>query len=176
MLDDKRIKEAQNNIKEYMREDLFWKTKVYRKEILETYKKNYKESLNIAKKLLDENLSTLWVIVISYYSMYYIANAVLYKMGYKVGSKISHKITSNALIVFIRNRLKQNLIEDYESIKEEAFELMGKKADEVIFSFEKELKKRSLFQYESTEEIKRAKAKTSFERAKIFIFELEKLL
>jgi len=28
--------------------------------------------------------------------MYYIANAVLYKMGYKIGEKISHKITADA--------------------------------------------------------------------------------
>lgn len=159
MLDDKKITEAQNNIKEYMREGLFWKTKIHREEIFETYKKNYKESLNIAKKLLDENLSTLWVIVTSYYSMYYITNAVLYQMGYKVGSKISHKITSNALIVFIRDKLKQNLIEDYEEIKEEAFELMGKKADEIISSFDKELKKGLYFNMNLLKKLKGQKLK-----------------
>lgn len=101
---------------------------------------------------------------------------ILYKIGYKVGSKVSHKITADALIIFIRDKLKKSLIEDYESAKEEALDLIGRKTDEIIFSFEKELKKRSAFQYESTEEIKRSKAETSFERAKKFVFEIEKLL
>ena len=51
-----------------------------------------------------------------------------------------------------------------------------RKADELIESFDNELEKRSIFQYESTDEIKRAKAKTSLERAKNFINEMEKLL
>jgi len=38
------------------------------------------------------------------------------------------------------------------------------------------MEKRSVFQYETTEEIKKAKAKTSLERAKRFAFEMEKLL
>ena len=46
----------------------------------------------------------------------------------------------------------------------------------LIDSFDKERDKRSYFQYETTEEIKRGKAKTSFERAKIFSTELHKLL
>jgi len=176
MLDENRIKEAQNNINQYIQDDLIWRIKTPRKEILNTYVKNYKESLKIAKRLIDENISNLWVIVVSYYAMYYVANAVLYKIGYKVGSKISHKITADALIILIRDELKKSLIEDYESAKEEALELIGRKTDEIISSFEKELKKRSTFQYESTEEIKRAKAETSFERAKKFVFEMEKLL
>ena len=176
MLDENRIKEAQNNINQYIQDSLIWKIKSFRKEILDTYIRNYKESLDVAKRLLDKNISNLWITVISYYTMYYVANAVLYKMGYKTGSKISHKVTSDALIVFIRNKLKESLIEDYESAKDEALDLIGRKTDEIISSFEKELKKRSVFQYESTEEIKRAKAETSFERTKKFVFEMEKLL
>lgn len=121
-------------------------------------------------------MSNLWVIVTSYYSMYYITNAVLYKIGYKIGSKISHKITADSLIVFIRNRLKKSLIEDYDEAKEEAFDIIGKETDAIIESFDREMEKRSFFQYETTEEIKGAKAKTSLERAKKFVFEMEKLL
>ena len=176
MLNEKRIKQVQSNTKTYIEDNLIWKVKIYRKEILNTYKRNYKESLDVAKRLLDENLSNLWVIVTSYYSMYYITNAVLYKIGYKIGSKISHKITADALIIFVRNKLKKNLIEDYEKAKEEALDLIERKTDEIISSFDRELEKRSIFQYESTEEIKRAKAETSFERAKKFAFEMEKLL
>ena len=42
----------------------------------------------------------------SYYSMFYIANAVLIKKGYKTGDKIAHKVTADALITIIRSKLK----------------------------------------------------------------------
>ncbi len=176
MLDEKRIKEAESNIRAYLKDILIRKHDSFRAEILETYRRNHKESLEVAQKLLDQNLSNLWVVVISYYSMYYAANAVLYKIGYKVGSKVSHKVTSDALIVFIRNKLRKSLLEDYEDAKEEALDITGRKTDEIISDFHNELEKRSVFQYETTEVIKKAKAKTSIERAKRFVFEMEKLL
>tara|TARA_Y100000310_G_C20649582_1_gene798601 strand:- start:528 stop:1061 length:534 start_codon:yes stop_codon:yes gene_type:complete len=176
MLNEKRVKEAEGNIKRYLEDGLLWKFKMSRNEVMETYQRNYKESLDVAQKIFDQNLSNLWVIVISYYSMYYIANAVLYKIGYKIGSKVSHKVTADALIVFVRNKLKKEFLEEYEEAKEEAMEIIGRKTDEIIESFDQELEKRSVFQYESTEEIKRAKANTSLDRAKRFIFEMKKLL
>lgn len=176
MLDEKRIREAEKNCKKYIEDTLLWKYKEYRKEILETYNRNYQESLLVAQKLFEQNLSNLWVIVSSYYSMYYLANAVLYQIGYKVGSRVSHKITADALIVFVRNKLRKELLEEYEEAKEEALEIIGKKTDDLIESFEQELEKRSAFQYETTEEIKKAKAQTSLERAKKFVFEMKRLL
>lgn len=176
MLDEKRIEEAEKNIKGYFEDRLVWKYGLFKEEILETYKINYKESLDVAGLLFNENKSNLWIIVSSYYSMYYIANAVLYKIGYKIGNKVSHKVTSDALIVFVRNKLKKELLEEYEKAKQEALDLIGRKTDEIIKSFDQELEKRSIFQYESTEEIKKAKALTSLERAKKFVFEMEKLL
>ena len=176
MLNEKRLKEAESNVKGYLEDGLIWKYKDPRQEILETYQRNYQESLDVAQKLFEQNLSNLWIIVISYYSMYYITNAVLYKIGYKIGSKVSHKGTADALIVFVRNKLKKNLLEDYEQAKEEALEIIGRKTDEIIESFDREMEKRSTFQYESTEEIKRTKANTSLERAKRFVFEMKKLL
>ncbi|BAW31502.1 MAG TPA: hypothetical protein PLO64_07020 [Methanothermobacter sp.] len=62
-------------------------------------------------------ISSLWVIVSSYHAMYYIANAVLYKFGYKIGHEISHKVTGDALIVFVRNKLKERFLEDFERQK-----------------------------------------------------------
>lgn len=176
MPNEKIIKEAETNIQKYLEDGLFWKCRIADNKILETYKRNYIESLNIAKKLFDENLSNLWVIVISYYAMYYIANAVLYKIGYKIGSKVSHKVTADALVVFVRNKLKKSLLGDYKEAKEEALEITGRRADEIIGSFDKEMGKRSFFQYKTTEEIKKAKAKTSLKRAKRFIFEMKRLL
>jgi len=116
------------------------------------------------------------VIVSSYYAMYYIANAVLLKMGYKVGDKISHKVTSDALIVFVRNRLKKELIDEYENIKEDALELISSKTDTLLKSFDFEREKRSKFQYSMDEKVKKSKALTSLERAKKFVFEMKKLL
>lgn len=176
MLDEKRIKEAETSIKGYLDDGLIRKFKTYRNEIMQTYQRNCQESIDVAQKIFDQNLSNLWTIVISYYSMYYIANAVLYKIGYKVGSKVSHKVTADALIIFVRNKLKKELLADYEEAKEEALEIIGRKTDEIIESYDREMDKRSTFQYESTEEIKRAKAQTSLERAKRFIFEMKKLL
>lgn len=67
-------------------------------------------------------------------------------------------------------------MEEYEELKEEALKIIGKKADEIISTFDQELEKRSTFQYQSTEEIKRVKAETSLKRAKDFVFEMKKLL
>ena len=176
MLNEKRIKEAESNIRGYLQEGLIKKHAVFRKEILETYERNYQESLDIAQMIAEKSLSNLWTIVISYYSMYYMANAVLYKIGYKIGHKISHKVTADALIVFIRNKLKKSLLEDFEESKEEALDIIGRKTDDIIISFDQEMGKRSIFQYESTEQVKKAKAQTSLDRAKKFVFEMKKLL
>ena len=176
MLDKEKIKEAEKNVRKYTEDNLLFRYKEFGSEILDTYKRNYKESIDLADTIFKEGLSNLWVIVISYYSMFYIANAVLYKIGYKVGSKVSHKVTSDALIVFVREKLKKSLLKDYEDAKEEALDLIGRKTDEILSSFDQELEKRSVFQYESTEAIKRSKAETSLTRAKRFIFEMVKLL
>ena len=176
MLGKDRVKEAQSNVKDYLDQGLLRKVKISDKKILSVYVKNSKDSLNVAGVLFKNDYSDLWTIVCGYYAMYYIANAVLYKLGYKVGHKISHKITADALIVFVRNKLKDSLIEDYEELQQEALEIAGLRADELIESFDVERRKRSRLQYEMTESVKRAKAKTSLERAKRFVFEMEKVL
>ncbi len=150
------------------------KKREFEEIIFHVFKKNAKESLELANFIENEGKSDLWVIVISYYSMYYIANAVLYKMGYKVGEKISHKVTADALIVFVRKKLAGSLLESYEEIREEA--LAGIRADSLLESFDFERKKRGLIQYQTKEVEKHSKAKTSLERAKEFMFEMEKLL
>ncbi len=102
------------------------------------------------------------------------ANAILFKLGYKVGDKIPHKVTSDALIVFVRNKLKKRLLEEYEEAQNEA--LPGIKADNLIEEFDKERAKRGILQYETTAVEKHSKAITSLKRAKNFIFEMDKLL
>jgi len=171
MLSNERIKEAEKNVKSYLSDGLI-KKEQFKSIVFETYLRNNRESLISARKLFNENVSNLWVVVISYYSMFYIANAMLYKTGYKIGPKIAHKVTSNALIVFVRNKLKANLIEDYELASSEAAIL----SDNLLQNYDMEMTKRSVFQYETTEEIKREKAKTSLERAEQFTMEIEKML
>lgn len=175
MLDDKRIKEAKVNMKIFLADKLITKER-FRQVVFDTYVRNHKESLQLAEHMHNGNLSNLWTIVTSYYSMFYIANAVVYKLGFKIGSKLAHKVTSDALIELVRDKLKDSLMEDYENIKEEALEIARVKADEVVDSFDRERVKRSIFQYETTEAVKISKAKTSLQRAKEFSLGMQKLL
>lgn len=175
MLDKNKIKEAESNVRSYLSEGLL-KKKDPDKKVINILIKNYKESINVANFVYENNYSDLWAIVCSYYSMYYISKAVLLKFGYKVGEKISHKITSDALIVFIRNKLKSSLIEDYEEVKEEALKIAGIKADSLLEEFDIERLKREEIQYNTPEFLKHSKANTSIERAKNFNLEMEKLL
>ncbi len=174
MLNEKRIKEAESNVRSYLKEGLLRKIALFNKNIFKILRRNAYESLDIANFLYKNKKSSLWIIVVSYYSMYYIANALLYKYGYKVGEKISHKVTADALIVFVRNKLKNSLIESYEDIRDEALATI--KSDELLQYFDFERKKRSFIQYQTPEEIKLSKVKTSLKRAKEFVFEVEKLL
>ena len=178
MLSSERIKEAESNIKRYINENLLKKETNRTAQFM--YMENSETSLQTAQKLLlletKEYNPSLWVIVTSYYAMYYIANAVLLHAGYKVGEKISHKVTADALIVFIRNRLKKRLLESYEETKEEALELLSQRVDALLQLFDYEREKRSKFQYQMDEQAKRNKAITSLERAKEFVFEMKKLL
>ena len=175
MLSEKRINEAENNVKSYLEEGLLSKTNA-KQEVLAILLKNAKESLRVAEEIYQKGISDLWVIVSSYYSMYYYANAVLLKLGYKVGDKIAHKITSDALMVYVRKKLKESILKEYEEAREEALNIAGIKADSLIESFEYERGKRGRIQYETLDMEKHSKAKTSLERAKEFTREMEKLL
>src|SRR3989344_1073093 len=175
MLNNNRIKEAESSMKGYLNEGLIKKDPLD-ENALKVLMENARESLLSAEKLNSENISELWVIVCSYYAMFYTANAVLRKLGYKVGEKIAHKVTADALIVYARQKLKDSLIEDYENTKEEATSLAGLKADSLIESFDFEKNKRSKIQYTTDKIEKKGKAQTSLERAKEFIKEMRKFL
>ncbi len=173
MLDDERIKEAERNVRDYV-ENGMMKKHPFQEKILTILKNNAHDSMEIAEFLLENKKSDLWIIVTSYYSMFYIANAVLFKIGYKIGDQSPHKITADSLIVFVRNKLKKRLLEEYEEAQTDALPQI--KADTLIDEFDKERSKRGAIQYETTPTEKQAKAKTSLLRAKIFLFEMEKLL
>ena len=175
MLDKERVKEAENNVRSYLEEGLLKKITM-NPQVMNILLRNAKESLRVAEEANQKNLSELWVIVCSYYTMYYYANATLLKFGYKVGDKIVHKVTSDALIVYVRGKLRESLIEEYEQTKEEALNLAGMKADSLVESFEFERNKRNRIQYQTIEIEKQSKAKTSLQRAKEFAKEMDKLL
>lgn len=175
MLDKKRVKEAEDNVKSYLEEGLLKKTAA-NAQIMGILLRNAKESLRVAEDIRQKGLSELWVIVCSYYAMYYYANAVLLRLGYKVGEKIVHKVTSDAMIVYVRGKLKESIIEEYEQTREEALNIAGIRADSLIESFDFERNKRSTIQYKTVEIEKHSKAETSMQRAKEFAKEMEKLL
>src|SRR3989338_8810183 len=160
MLDDKRIKEAEENVRDYLKDGLLRKA-VLSNDVFDVYLKNSSESIELAKDIFKNNKSNLWVIVTSYYSMYYMANALLCNFGYKVGEKISHKVTADALIVFARNKIRTSLLDDLENAMDEAMDLASVKTDEMISDFEHERTKRSRFQYKMPEQAKERHAKTS---------------
>lgn len=176
MLSKERINEAKENVSQYLKEGMLKKITVKEPSVKKILVNNCNESLTVAESLSKSNISNLWVIVCSYYSMYYIANAVLYDLGYKVGDKISHKVTADTLIVYAIKKLKESFFEDYEEAKEDALEISGNKAEELIEHFDFEREKRSRFQYSISETALKSKAQTSLERAKKFVFEMKKLL
>jgi len=178
MLSDKRIEEAESNVRQYLAEGLLKKQR--NETAKEMYIENSDLSLETAQKLLSLETSTyrpyLWIIVSSYYAMYYITNALLLALGYKVGEKICHKVTNDALIVFVRNKLRKGFIEEYEDVKEDALDLISSKTDSLLQYFDFEREKRSKFQYKMDEQVKKSKALTSIKRAKQFAFEMKKML
>lgn len=173
MIDEKRIKEAEINVNNYLREGILKKSKD--DLALSIYLKNAKDSLKAAK-IMNDNSIFLWTIVSSYYSMFYISNAVLLKLGYKIGDKIVHKVTADSLIILAKNKLKSKYLEDYDEAKEEALRIAEIKSDEMIEAFDIERKKRSFIQYQTSQEDISKKAKISFKRAQEFLFEMESLL
>ncbi len=173
MLTKEQIKEAERNVKRYLEEGLIKKCD-FNRSIFSILKRNADESLLIANFIYENNKSSLWVITTAYYSMYYIANALLYYLGYKIGNRISHKVTIDALIALARQKISNYLIEDFDDARVEALARM--KSDELIESLDYERKKRSYIQYNTPEEIKISKVKTSLIRAKKFMLEVSKLI
>jgi len=192
MLDEKKLKETESRVKQYLKEGTI-KTK-QKEEFTGFFLTNAKKSLRAANALYD--LSTdkeiqqktkyidfdgfLWVVNASYYSMFYMARALLEHEGIKIKSDLSiHLITFDAIINFfyLNGKLQKRLIEDFAEAKEEASEILGKqKADSLIEDYFWEKGKRATFTYNTKEIVIKAKAKTSIERAKKFNEEIKKII
>jgi uncharacterized protein (UPF0332 family) len=197
IINEKRKREAQRNVGNYIKEGLL---KIKNEEIrkfVDFFLINAEKSLTTANLLMDvslnknlkeqlklhENFETyLWVTVTAYYSMFYSALALLASDGTRIGEKIKHKVVSDSLIYFfIENKRLANLLADYEKAKNDALEIIGKEeynkqAEKLVQDFEFERVKRGRVQYEIGEIAIENKARTSLERAKIFMLEIKKIL
>lgn len=174
MIDEERKRQAKENFGHYLEMRLLKKE---RSEVAQAmYLKNAELSLAFAEECMHSSLKpSLWVVVISYYSMFYLANAVLLELGYKTGDKIVHKVTYDALIVLVLEKIKAELLEEYGQVQGDALEIASLRSQEIVAFYGLELDKRGRFQYDMSETVKEQKARTSLLRAKEFFFEMKKL-
>lgn len=163
------------NVNGYLQEGLLKRERNAKAQHM--YLENAELSLTTATELLQSpNKPYLWVIVTSYYAMFYIANAVLLQLGYRTQHRIVHKVTYDALVELVRPRLQQALLDGYAELQRDALDIAAAKTDALMDSYYWELRKRSAFQYEMSEQTKHSKAETSLKRANEFVFEMRKLL
>ena len=201
MIEKPRIDEASRNVNRYIQDGLLKVKNEEVKKFVDFFMSNADSSLETASllfqvsddsrakdelKVRKDFESYLWVIVSSYYSMFYAATSLLASEGIKVAGEIVHKVTADALIhFFISNKRLVKLIAQYEEAKDVTLELIGReellkridtKANELILAFERERRKRSRFQYDVGVTVKRGYAETSLNRARVFVFEIRKIL
>jgi len=192
MLEDKQIEEAKNNAVKAIESGNIIKTKESR--YVDFFLKNAKDSLDSAKVLFEASTNEslkgtigipgfngyLWVINASYYSMFYMARALLESVGVKVKKEESiHFVVFNALIYYFYStgKLQRHFIEDLKNAQEDSSELLGKeKAKKILDEYSIEKEKRVRFTYELGETAMRGKAETSLTRAKKFNEEIRKIV
>jgi len=192
MLEDKKIEEARRNAIKSIDAGIIRETKEAR--YIDFFLRNSKNSLDSAKILFDSSVDDriksifampnfngfLWVINSSYYSMFYMARALLESIGVRIKTDESiHFLVFNALIYYFysNGKLEKHFIEDFENAQEESSEILGReKAREIIEDYSSEKEKRARFTYEIGELAMRNKAETSLKRAKRFNEEIRKML
>jgi len=146
------------------------------------------QSINLADRLLrledEEHIETkMWIINISYYSMFFAATALLAKYKKKIDSEIGiHILTYHALVHYFfneDNKIEKQFIEEYKDAVDEAEELLRiseRKSIEFITDFKNELEKRKIFTYNLGSIAERNKAETSLKRAKNFVKIVERMI
>lgn len=192
MLDEERIKQIESRVKGFLSDGIIQKTKKI--EYVDFFLENARKSLQSAsflyagttKKELQEDYGfedfdgSLWVINSSYYSMFYMARALLANEGIKIKTELSiHVVIFDAIVHFfyLTGRLKKKLIEDFADAKDESAEILGQqKAKGLIEDYYNEREKRRDFTYEMGMTAMLNKAKTSLERARKFNEEIRKII
>ena len=192
MLDEKKLKEAERRVKQFISEGII-KSRG-KPEHIDFFLKNADDSIDSAKALFELSTNTekqeslgftgfnglLWVVNASYYSMFYMARALLENGCIKIKADISiHAVTFDAMIYYfyLTGKLQKGFLEDFIEAKEDAAEILGKqKADELMEEYYLEKKKRGTFTYEMGTLLVASKAQTSLERAQKFRRELKKII
>ncbi|MBW2975388.1 hypothetical protein KY366_06735 [Candidatus Woesearchaeota archaeon] len=185
MLEDKRLKESSAIIKRLIAERGIDKPI---EGTVEFFIEKSNQSIAVASRLLeleDEEglIAEMWIINASYYAMFFAATSLLARFGHRIKEKSGvHKLTYHALTHYFLvedNKLEKHFMEEYKDAVEEAEELLQiseRKAEELIRSFDNEMSKRKIFTYELGKKAEKKKAKTSLERAKRFVAEIEKII
>ena len=121
MIEKMRLEEAKRNVKTYIEDRLLKTGDKDAARFVGFFMANAESSLrtaSILQEISDENSlketlkvssdfeSYLWVIVSSYYSMFYAATAILAKQGVRATGQIVHKVTADALIHFFASNEK----------------------------------------------------------------------
>ena len=192
MIDDKKLKESESRIKNFISEGIVRSKCV--PEHVEFFIRNAEDSIDSAKALFVLSTDSqkceglgfadfnglLWVVNASYYSMFYMARALLEDAGIKIKSDLSvHAVTFDALVYYfyLTGRLQKEFLEDFIDAKKDAADILGKqKADTLIEEYFFEKRKRGEFTYDMGSVVVEAKAKTSLERAQRFRRELKRLI
>ena len=189
MLDEK---QSAQNVSEYLRNKSITKEK--ESKFVPFFLNNAKNSLEAAEllwnastdKTMQKTLQIesfngyLWVINASYYSMFYMARALLESIGVKIKQrKFVHEITYHCLVHYFYSakKLQKTFIDDFEEASTTAAELLGQqKAAELVEDYGNEKSKRGIITYETGVVAVQNKARTSLERAKRFYGETGKIV
>ncbi len=165
MIDKGRTDEASRNVRQYLVDGLLKIRDAESKRLVPFFMDQSERSLRTATLIFDLSTdeaakealrveknfeSHLWVIVTSYYSMFYAALALLASEGIRAGRQVVHKVVADALIhFFISNLRLAKMLEAYEEAKETSLELIGreelmkrveKRADELVVAYERNVK------------------------------------
>ncbi len=201
MIDEKKLKEIENLVPKLLSEGFIKKNKEYQR-LVDFYKEKALDSLNSANLLLQASVNSkvseqlgfknfngyLWTINASYYSMFYICNALLASEGIKITAEVGvHKILFKTFIYYfyLNGKITKRFVEELLEAQEDSKELLvmedvllqaDKKILNLIQDLQNEREKRKTFTYELTKDRIEVKAKTSFERAKNFISEISKII
>ncbi len=197
---EERVKEADQIVTELISEEKIAKLSEREKvKFINFYRKQANLSLIAADLLYDVSTEKaskkfhklnpdyecfLWVINSAYYTMFYAVHTLFAYKGIKIHSEQSiHKITAHALVYYCvkNNFIAKELYEQFVQSQQEAAELFNledfrEKAEDLTVKYFYEAEKRSRFTYETGEEAKQKHAKTSLERAREFLNEVEKIV
>lgn len=193
MIDKTRILEAERNVNRYIQDGWLILKREDNVKNADFFMHNAQTSILTAQALLDISIddskkqaigqtsdfeSYLWVVVSSYYSMFYASLALLARNEMKVDGRV-HQVVEDVLIArFLGNRRLANLLEQYQETKDKAQQIMGSQdlAAKLVNDFGLERQKRNNLQYELGKVAKQNLAQTSLKRASEFISEIRMIV